>query len=250
MDRTGGAAAFGRGPTVVSIILGSMVMVLDCPCLALEAKLIQNLLIINKPLTKFDMFNPLWSRCVVAWMTKPVRAKLEQPVETETQKKKFKKSTYNLVPEYETETLKLDSCRAGMTAELVYTRLRPNMDFFTLRKPDDANDDSKAEEEELEDSADEEDDAGGNGNDDGDDEDSWKTFPRVDKFHCLTRPFFEQEEVVKQAKAGMKKKDSKDKKGKSGGESSDDAEEFDWSVLAAEETMSDAFKKQAQHLMK
>ena len=51
MDRTGGATAFGRGPPVVSIILESMVMVLDCPCLALEAQLIQNLL--NKPLTKF-----------------------------------------------------------------------------------------------------------------------------------------------------------------------------------------------------
>ena len=36
---------------MVSIILESMVMVLDCPCLALEAQLIQNLL--NKPLTKF-----------------------------------------------------------------------------------------------------------------------------------------------------------------------------------------------------
>jgi len=42
MDRTGGAAAFGRGPPV-SIILESMVMVLDCPCLALEAQLIRNL---------------------------------------------------------------------------------------------------------------------------------------------------------------------------------------------------------------
>jgi len=41
----------GRGLPVVSIILESMVMVLDCPCLALEAQLIQNLL--NKPPTKF-----------------------------------------------------------------------------------------------------------------------------------------------------------------------------------------------------
>ena len=46
-----GAAAEGRGPPVLSIALESMVMVLDCPCLALEAQLIQNLL--NKPLTKF-----------------------------------------------------------------------------------------------------------------------------------------------------------------------------------------------------
>jgi len=36
MDR--GAAAFGRGLPVVSIILEYMGMVLDCPCLALEAQ--------------------------------------------------------------------------------------------------------------------------------------------------------------------------------------------------------------------
>jgi len=46
-----GAAAVSRGPPVVSIILESIVMVLNCPCLALEAQLIQNLL--NKPLTEF-----------------------------------------------------------------------------------------------------------------------------------------------------------------------------------------------------
>jgi len=39
---------------VLSIALESMVMVLDCPCLALEAQLIQNLL--NKPLTKLSRF--------------------------------------------------------------------------------------------------------------------------------------------------------------------------------------------------
>ena len=39
------------GISVVSILLESMVMVLDCPCLASESQLIQNLL--NKPLTKF-----------------------------------------------------------------------------------------------------------------------------------------------------------------------------------------------------
>ena len=47
IDTTGGAAAF----PVLSIALESMVMVLDCPCLAMEAQLIQNLL--NMPLTKF-----------------------------------------------------------------------------------------------------------------------------------------------------------------------------------------------------
>ena len=46
-----GAAAEGRGPPVLSIALESMVMVLDCPCLALEAQSIQNLL--HKPLMKF-----------------------------------------------------------------------------------------------------------------------------------------------------------------------------------------------------
>ena len=51
IDTTGGAAAEGRGPLVLSIALESMVMVFDCPCLALEAQLIQNLF--NKPLMKF-----------------------------------------------------------------------------------------------------------------------------------------------------------------------------------------------------
>jgi len=37
----GGGAAFGRAPPVVSIILEYMGMVLDFPCLALEAQLIQ-----------------------------------------------------------------------------------------------------------------------------------------------------------------------------------------------------------------
>jgi len=48
-----GATAFGRGPPVVSIILEYMGMVLDCPCLALEPQLIQNLS--HKPLTKFGI---------------------------------------------------------------------------------------------------------------------------------------------------------------------------------------------------
>jgi len=55
------AAAEGRGPPVLSIALESMVMVLDCPYLALEAQLIQNLL--NKPRTKFGTVGA----CPWAW---------------------------------------------------------------------------------------------------------------------------------------------------------------------------------------
>jgi len=60
IDTTGGAAAEDRGPPVLSIVLESMVMVLDCPCLASEAHLIQNLL--NKPLTKFGNWRGSWAR--------------------------------------------------------------------------------------------------------------------------------------------------------------------------------------------
>lgn len=41
IDTTGGAAAEGRGPPVLSIALKYMGIVLDCPCLALTAQLIQ-----------------------------------------------------------------------------------------------------------------------------------------------------------------------------------------------------------------
>jgi len=41
MDRTGGGAAFGHAPPVVYIAFEYMGMVLDFPCLALEAQLVQ-----------------------------------------------------------------------------------------------------------------------------------------------------------------------------------------------------------------
>ena len=53
-------------------------MVLDCPCLAFEAQLIQNLL--NKPHTQFGMTlqldekwsNPLWTGAPAAWPPSPL----------------------------------------------------------------------------------------------------------------------------------------------------------------------------------